>query len=504
MITELVLFSNAIKSHGSGIQGLAQSEWHDEGKYPVIGQGASYIEGWTNRDDLVIRPAPSMVLYGGHTRRAKYVDQPFVPGPNVKILEAKEKAQIDHKYLFYFLTELQIKSRGYADHFPEVKRCSIPIQPLSDQKRIAYLLDNVEGLIARRKQHIKQLDNLLKSVFLEMFGDPVRNEKGWDTLPFHRVGQFISGGTPSKSRDDFWDGNFPWVSPKDMKVSKIKNAADHISEKVFKETSLKRIAPGHLLIVVRGMILAHSFPVAINAVEIAINQDMKAIKPIKGMNVIYLQNCLVSLKRQILKLISTAGHGTRRFDSIAMQKLFIPTPPEIHQNQFSAIVEKVEGLKSRYQQSLTDLEDLYGALSQKAFKGDLDLSRVPLPAEGPDKAEKVKFEAEEKQPKEPLFELPEPEELAILLQSADGRKTLVGKWLTSWLEQLGDKPFEAQTFMETSRQWLWQLTEDEAPDWSVAEYDELKAWVFEALEQGRLTQTYDDANNRVQITASKG
>jgi type I restriction enzyme S subunit len=85
----------------------------------------------------------------------------------------------------------------------------IPLPPLDDQKRIAHLLGKVEGLIARRKQHLQQLDELLKSVFLEMFGDPVRNEKEWDTVPFHKVGKFVSGGTPSKSRDDFWAGDFP-------------------------------------------------------------------------------------------------------------------------------------------------------------------------------------------------------------------------------------------------------------------------------------------------------
>lgn len=264
-------------------------------------------------------------------------------------------------------------TRGNLEKIP------IPLPPLDDQKRIAHLLGKVEGLIARRKHHLQQLDDLLKSVFLEMFGDPVRNEKGWYTVPFHKVGKFISGGTPSKSRDDFWIGDFPWVSPKDMKVAKIGDATDHISDAVFDETSLKRVTPGHLLIVVRGMILAHSFPVAINTVEIAINQDMKAIKPTKDVNVVYLQNCLTALKRQILKLISTAGHGTRKFDSVAMQKLYVPKPPIDLQNQFAAIVEKVESLKSRYQHSLTDLETLYGALSQKAFKGELDLSRVVLP-----------------------------------------------------------------------------------------------------------------------------
>lgn len=156
------------------------------------------------------------------------------------------------------------------------------------------------------------------------------------------------------------------------------DSEDHISEMVFDETTLKRIAPNHLLIVVRGMILAHSFPVAINTVDIAINQDMKAIKLKDELNVVYLQHCLTALKRQILKLISTAGHGTKKFDSNAMEKLFIPTPPPGLQNQFSTIAEKVEAIKSCYQQSLDDLEILYGALSQKAFKGELDLSRISL------------------------------------------------------------------------------------------------------------------------------
>ena len=232
----------------------------------------------------------------------------------------------------------------------------------------------------------------------------------------------------------------------------------------------------------------HSFPVAINAVDIAINQDMKAIKPVKELNVVYLLNCLVSLKRQILKLISTAGHGTRKFDTIAMHKLFIPKPPKDLQNQFAAIVEKVEGLKSRYQQSLTDLESLYGALSQKAFKGDLDLSRVPLPAERPEIAEEERSDIEEKQPMEPMFEFPAPEELTVL-QTAEGRKSLMEEWLNAWLAQIGDTPFVAQHFMEAARQRLRDLAEDDAPNWGVAEYDELKELVFKQIKSGKLKQT---------------
>lgn len=126
-----------------------------------------------------------------------------------------------------------------------------------------------------------------------------------------------------------------------------------------------------------------------------------------------------------------------------------------------------------------------------------------LPTDGPGIAEEEKTDVEEKQPMESLFELPAPAELAVL-QTAEGRKSLLGDWLNAWLEQLGDAPFAAQAFMEAARQRLWELAEDDVPDWGVSEYDQLKAWVFEALEQGRLAQGYDYANNRVQIIAVKG
>jgi type I restriction enzyme, S subunit len=184
----------------------------------------------------------------------------------------------------------------------------------------------------------------------------------------------------------------------------------------------------------------------------------------------------------------------------------MPLPPIDLQNQFAAIVEKVEGLKSRYQQSLADLERLYGALSQKAFKGELDLSRVLLPVqsttEDTDSTEVINHERHEKHEMEKdTFELPAPGDLESV-KSTEGRKALINTWLNAWLDYLGGAPFATQAFMDAARQRLWELAEDEVPDWGVAEYDELKAWVFEALEQGRLIQGYDDANNRVQLQAA--
>lgn len=244
----------------------------------------------------------------------------------------------------------------------------VPFPPIQIQKQIAKTLDTVAELLAMRKQQLAELDEFLKSIFLEMFGDPVLNDKRWATQPMRSVGKFVSGGTPSKERNDYWTGNFPWVSPKDMKVPYISNSQNFISNKVFEETSLKKIAPGHLLIVVRGMILAHSFPTAVNTVEVSINQDMKAILPIEDFNVIYLKHCLDNMKHQILKIITTAGHGTKKFDADSIEKVFIPVPPRTLQNKFTSIVTKIEEQKSLVKKAIEETQYLFDSLMNEYFE----------------------------------------------------------------------------------------------------------------------------------------
>ncbi|AEO74722.1 type I restriction modification enzyme specificity subunit [Pseudomonas aeruginosa M18] len=492
-------FSDVVTDATAKFTKIKASDYQGQGQYKIIDQGKEPVAGYIDDVGLVNGRLLPIIIFGDHTRALKYVDEPIALGADGAKALYVNPGLASARYVYYYLRSVQIKEAGYSRHFKFLKEIEIPIpfkgdKPnFDDQIRIAHLLGKVDGLIAQRKQNLHELDDLVKSVFLDMFGDPVRNEKGWDTLPFHKVGKFFSGGTPSKSRDDFWNGDFPWVSPKDMKATKIDDAIDHISEVVFDQTSLKRITPNHLLIVVRGMILSHSFPVAINSVDIAINQDMKAIKVIKGFDVVYLLHCLASLKRQILKLVSTAGHGTRKFDTIAMQKLFIPKPPEDLQNQFVTIVNKIEALKSRYQQSLTDLEALYGALSQQAFKGELDLSRVPMPALAQFIAP-VSIGDQAAVP-EPVLQaeheiiLSASDKLPAALESAEARKALIEEWLQDYYGQLRGTPFSVQDFMAAARARLAELYPDTDLELGAYDYEHIKAWVFEQIRLRRLKQT---------------
>lgn len=502
MILKMLPFEEIVRSRGSGANGLPQSEWVTDGRYAVIGQGSEFIEGRTNRQDLLVTPSPSIVLYGGHTRRAKYVDFPFVPGPNVKILEAKDKSILDHRYLFYFLSQLHIDSRGYADHFPQVKRSEIPYQQLNDQIRIAHLLGKVEGLITQRKQHLEQPDELLKSVFLEMFGDPVRNEKGWDKPALRAFGKISTGNTPPRNDPANYDTpHIEWIKTDNIDANAVyvTAAREQLSETGAKRT--RAVSAGALLVACIAGSLESIGRAALTDRKVAFNQQINAIQPAADVAPLFLY-CLFKLSRQYIQ--SQASKGMKKiltkgdFEQITMIK-----PPFDQQQQFAAIAEKIEHSKASYRQSLNNLETLYAALSQQAFKGELDLSGIPLPAieVNPNPIEEgAAVSAELDVPT--AFAFPDLGLPIEALADEAGLLQLLLPWLEHCHTHLGAQPFVAQDFLDAAQSRLVAIYPDGELELGMAAYEHIKRWVFESLGANRLEQSFDQASKRITLKAA--
>ena len=166
-----------------------------------------------------------------------------------------------------------------------------------------------------------------------------------------KLARFVSGGTPSKENKKYWEGEFPWVSPKDMKTIEILDSADHVHETVFEETSLSKIPENAILIVVRGMILAHTVPLAIARRPITINQDMKALL---FKDEIIPEFALWAIRVQhdhLLTKVSTAAHGTKRFDMQDLEAICIPVPEPQLQRTFQSISRKFLSITDQYKTS---------------------------------------------------------------------------------------------------------------------------------------------------------
>ncbi|MDW1939995.1 restriction endonuclease subunit S [Vibrio sp. 818] len=188
---------------------------------------------------------------------------------------------------------------------------------------------------------------------------PFELPSGWEWCRLGQIGYDLGGGTPSKSNSKYWDGEIPWVSPKDMKVDFIESAIDTVTEKAIKETTIKLIPKNSLLMVVRGMILAHSFPVALTNKDVVINQDMKALV-FSNIDPHYLLTVMKATKTTFTDLVDRSSHGTCKLISEKLWNVTLAIPPLNEQKKINMMLEQImdiceqlkQGIRKKYQSQL--------------------------------------------------------------------------------------------------------------------------------------------------------
>jgi type I restriction enzyme S subunit len=183
-------------------------------------------------------------------------------------------------------------------------------------------------------------------------------------VPLGEVVDFYSGGTPSKSDASFWDGEVPWFSAKDMKANRLFDSTDHLAPDVFARTSLRRVPAGTVVMVVRGMILAHTVPISILEIDAAINQDIKALIPRTELDAAYLAAMLRAQHSTILAKVGTAAHGTKKLDSRVLAEIEIPLPNLQEQRRIASIFDHVDAIRRRRCQVLGRLDELTRSVFQ--------------------------------------------------------------------------------------------------------------------------------------------
>jgi type I restriction enzyme S subunit len=198
---------------------------------------------------------------------------------------------------------------------------------------------------------------------------------GWVEAPLGALGSWFGGGTPSKSKSEYWNqGTIPWVSPKDMKRPFIDSAEDSITELAVEQSSTKLIPKDSVLMVVRSGILAHTFPVATSTVPVTLNQDMKALHP-SGVPVSFLAHGLRAFGPKILDECTKQGTTVASVNTDSLQGFNFPLPPL---NEQKRIVAKIDALTEKSREARQALDEVPALLDQlrqsilaAAFRGDL-------------------------------------------------------------------------------------------------------------------------------------
>jgi type I restriction enzyme M protein len=187
----------------------------------------------------------------------------------------------------------------------------------------------------------------------------------WPELTLRELVTLRGGGTPAKTNASYWEGDVPWFSPKDMKTRELFDSIDHISTEATLNTAAKIIEPGAVLVVVRGMILAHTMPAAVLRIPAAINQDMKGLIPDERLSPDYLCLALWARNRHLVALVERSTHGTRKLATDRLLDFAIPLPPREEQE---TIVAHLHGLESELRESLDEFNRLIDD-ARSAFSG---------------------------------------------------------------------------------------------------------------------------------------
>ena len=351
---------------------IPKHEFQDEGEYPIIDQGAEYIAGYTNDSSKVYNGDLPIVIFGDHTRIFKYVEFPFALGADgTKILVPKRELFYP-KYFYFFLNRLIIESHGYSRHYKFLKEKQIVIPPLPVQKKIAGILEKAEKLKQWRAEADKLTDEFLQSTFLEMFGDPIKNNKNWKIKTIEDFSSQIIDCPHSTPKHVEYITDFPCIRTTELKDGYIDwKKMKYLDEEEY-EKRVKRLVP------VKGDIIygrEGSFGEAVRIptnTKISLGQRVMLFRPKSDVcNSEFFWALLNSDSIYFQALKKTNGSTVGHVNIKDIKKFKCICPPLPLQQKFAAIVQQVEQMRQYQQESKAHIDDLFNALMQKAFKGEL-------------------------------------------------------------------------------------------------------------------------------------
>lgn len=311
------------------------------------------------------------------------------------------------EYWYYSLISAKslIVSLGQGTTFMELPRQSLasvalPVPSIDSQKAIAHFLDHktaqIDALIAKKQSLLDKLaeqrSSLINQAVTKGLNNAVPMKKSgvawlgeiprhWETKRLRFLMTMSGGLTPRTSEPRYWGGDIPWVSPKDMKSERLSSSIDTLTEDALNETTLRLYPTGKVLIVVRGMILAHTFPVAVNEVPVTVNQDMKVLET--TMNPEYLAVLLRGIQSLVLSIVEESAHGTKVLRTDLLKDMVLPVPPRVEQDEIvsevARISSRIDKMVSTVTAVITKLQEYRSALITNAVTGKIDVRDFCIP-----------------------------------------------------------------------------------------------------------------------------
>lgn len=366
MTIDVVPFAVAVEDVSAGNAKIPQSEFLGAGSLAVVDQGQSLIAGYTDDTTAAVKATKPVIVFGDHTRAFKFVDFPFAMGADgVKVLRSREG--FDPKFVYHYLRSRTIPNAGYSRHFKFLKEVSVPRPPLPEQRRVGAILDHADALRAERRQTLALLDALTQSIFHDMFGDPMANDRSLPHAAIGDIAEVVTGNSPSRLEAANFGDDIEWIKSDNLGGPTASTAEEWLSERGRRRA---RTAPaGSILVTCIAGSRTSIGKASMVDREVAFNQQINAILPSRHVDAMFL---LAQLKTAPELVRSKSTNGMKGLvNKSSFQSIEVLTPPLAAQREFSSRVTAVSRQRGGVQRACASADELFASLQFRAFDGKL-------------------------------------------------------------------------------------------------------------------------------------
>jgi len=288
-----------------------------------------------------------VLVAGNGDLNVKYYNGKFDAYQRTYIIEDNGSGKLYMPYLYYFMEsyieELRKQAIGGVIKYIKLGNLTdalIELPSVDEQQSMVEILEKAKGILEKRNDELNTLDDLIKARFVEMFGDPVYNTNDLPIRNLNELGNWASGGTPSRTVPEYFKGNIDWYSAGELNTLFLEGSVEKITEEAIEKSATKLFKAGSLLI---GMYDTAAFKMGILKEDSASNQACACITPNDEVNIIWLYYELQMMKEHFL----SQRRGVRQKNlNLGMIKAFkIPIAKREQQDEFSDFVKQVNKSK---------------------------------------------------------------------------------------------------------------------------------------------------------------
>lgn len=363
----------------SGDEREKKISWKPQGElFPYYGatQQNGWIDDYIFDEELILLWEDGVLFYDKDKPKAYMIKWKSRVNNHAHVLKAKEWVAIN-SYIHYYLNTFDY--HGYVTgatrlklNQSSMKKIPIPLPDLTTQKAIVAKLDAIQDLIDQKKQVIAKTDELAKSIFVDMFGDPVTNEKGWERHPLKNLTSKIgSGATPRGGKESYKNKGISLIRSMNIYDNKFyyKDLAfiDDVQADKLKNVTVEE---NDVLFNITGASVCRCTTIPKNILPARVNQHVSIIRPIASrLNFKYLSHLLISdfTKKKLLKIGAGGGAVMEAITKEQLESFEISVPPLSLQQQFADTISQLQQIQDENNEALAKLEELFAAEMQESF-----------------------------------------------------------------------------------------------------------------------------------------